>query len=274
MRLYNFLTEQTDFTQEILAKCKPFLAERKKMQGWAYHGTHRAPGKYILDTNREPRDNSWTVHKFMNRIYKEKVGIPLRSASLFCTLNSGISGTYGRSLCVFPVGQYKVFMNTMIRDAMDIFDDSHLAANNYKEAKIDLEKILRNNNVVLSNTYTMQQLFDPDLIAIEDLAKLQQRTISIMEGWGGSKLGHKTDRNITTIIETNEANCKETYIKYILPIQKELLEALKKVVGYVKQIKFSSIAKLDQRELMLSCKEYFLIKEDEAEQIWAAYTNT
>ena len=56
--------------------------------------------------DREPRDSPQWLHDAMNKKFVSKVGLPLRSASLFVVGSIDQAENYGQSYMIFPIGDF------------------------------------------------------------------------------------------------------------------------------------------------------------------------
>ena len=283
MRLHNFLNENDITNENIIKSCESFLKTRLKMTDWIYHGTYRFPGKYKVEKNREPRDNALNAHVFMNKLYTKKIGIPLRSASIFCTTNYNLSKSYGTSLCIFPIGSYKVYTNPNIVDAAFVF----ASINTSRSKKDSLHKLYDNANINIENVFNknkldiapnLSEIFSPLFLANTNKTELKIKTISYFSRYPtqsliieGSNIKYMQLVSNTDIRINNSIDINEIYEKYIWPIQKELIDALISSISSIKEIKFSDQKPADIRELMLVCDEYFLLNKKDADILWADY---
>lgn len=69
--------------------------------------------------DRKPKDSNIKVHEYANALALEKFGYKVRNG-LFVTTDKRQAGMYGKAWVVFPVSDYKMFMNP---DIYDFYDD-------------------------------------------------------------------------------------------------------------------------------------------------------
>ena len=114
---------------------------------------------------RNPVDTSKSIHKAMDKAFDEKFGIPLRSQSIFGSFEGYLmSDTYGYAFLLFPIGGYKVFWSSRIKDLFCYLRDHRTpiqkfingevnqtllksVINSYKEAH--LSRIVNSNSEIM-----------------------------------------------------------------------------------------------------------------------------
>lgn len=118
--------------------CQPWLSAAGKNLAW--RGISIAGGKGFtkavfktadygvpdmligaVRTDRVPKDSPMWLHNALNKHFQKSVGIPLRSASLFCTGSSMLAENYGHVYAVFPIGNFNYAWSKMIVDPTHTF---------------------------------------------------------------------------------------------------------------------------------------------------------
>jgi hypothetical protein len=72
-------------------------------------------------TNRRPKDSPEWLHDALNDHFRKKVGVPLRSASVFCAGSSMLAGNYGDVYAIFPIGEFNYAWSKLVVDPTHTF---------------------------------------------------------------------------------------------------------------------------------------------------------
>ena len=145
----NFLLEESDDNtenlEELISKikreCSEFINNPKIKQNYLDHyhfllrginDTELPPindnalsvsrifsGKIRKD--RQPRDSSSHWHNFLDDVFKEKLGVKLRSETLFTCFDSNIAADYGALIIVIPKNGSRFFVSNKIEDSFSDF---------------------------------------------------------------------------------------------------------------------------------------------------------
>lgn len=177
MRFQQFINEDiTDRatiqeTLELLFRdCTPFLkiAVRKNSmkQLWLYSGrkSERMTYKGTVRTDRQPRDTTPELHKFIDDRINEKFGIRFRSNSIFCYGNPAFSGAYGETFMIFPIGKFDylwthaakdLYMSLIGRDPVDMIEELNYIIDRYQMNKEYEKAVMLGDREVMvhCNTY-------------------------------------------------------------------------------------------------------------------------
>ena len=89
----------------------------------------RVPANFFkgaVRNDRRPADSPSAVHKGLNSIHTRDVGVPLRSASLFCSKNINIAHTYGTPFSILPIGEFHYAWSDIIADPYIIFNEGNI----------------------------------------------------------------------------------------------------------------------------------------------------
>lgn len=73
---------------------------------------------------RVPRDSDPNHQKILDKFFISKVGIPLRSTSLFCVKSQGIARSYGEAMKIFPIGEFHYAWSKYIPDLFTTMDNA------------------------------------------------------------------------------------------------------------------------------------------------------
>jgi hypothetical protein len=71
--------------------------------------------------NRQPKDSPVWLHEALNDYFMKKVGLPLRSTSLFCVRSSASASNYGSVYAVFPIGDFNYSWSKLVTDPTHTF---------------------------------------------------------------------------------------------------------------------------------------------------------
>ncbi len=111
--------QQLEEVAELIKRdCQPWLKEAGK--NLFYRGLDsKSSGGYLkplFDTDlflkgsvrndRRPKDSPNWLHDALNDYFISKVGVPLRSASLFVAADYGLASNYGKTYMIFPIGNF------------------------------------------------------------------------------------------------------------------------------------------------------------------------
>ena len=250
MRLFSYLNEkQNELDLDVICKvCKPFLTDWKKFNNFSnivlYRGMDNVSSmpegfvKFNRIINRQPIDSNKTLHLISNEIYKQKLGIGLRSESTFCSADKKETNRYGTSYGILPIGKYALYSNPVIHDYFKDFDPSVNDAGlivHYKKLGIFIEKILKSFK-----------------IDIKDLKK------PIKEGSYYSIFSYLCDPQTVMLYDTDSYyGDKVKEFPMYLPLIKKLRQELELVIAKTKKVSLSDCVKW-QNEVMLVCDSYYI----------------
>jgi len=128
------LTEDKSFNDVIRLiekNCQPYVKDFIKADQptqFFYRGYEGKVNDIVMKTvrkNRKPLDTPIELHNALNKAFKKKFGVNLRSESLFVTNNNNIALDYGPIYMVFPIGKYSIYWSEKIRDLYVYFNDNH-----------------------------------------------------------------------------------------------------------------------------------------------------
>lgn len=108
--------------------------------------------------NRKPRDSSKVAHDGMNSIFIKAVGLPLRSASLFCTKNKGVAESYDRPFVIFPIGEVYFAWSPYISDPYEVYIDQSISSTLSAQFKRLMPEITKK----FPNITSVESLLDND----------------------------------------------------------------------------------------------------------------
>jgi hypothetical protein len=147
-----FLAEENEpmsieeLAQKIKQDCKPWLdsfGDTKLYRGVKFTDPMLRPlqvaGYQHDDLNRvfigavrndrKPRDIQKAVHNRLDSMFVSKVGVPLRSASLFVTKSYDTASGYGRIVRIFPIGEFHYAWSPYFDDPYSLFVDGEIPEN-------------------------------------------------------------------------------------------------------------------------------------------------
>ena len=154
----------SDIVDMIQRDCKPFLKASNGLQ--LFRGIKAsdkddmirqlANSKFLIAAvrnNRQPKDSSSALHDALNVYFRERVGIPVRSACIFTTGNSGTAGLYGSMYLIFPIGEFHYAWSEDVIDAYYEFHflfDQSLDSDRLTSVTADtFKKAIRNVGIYL-----------------------------------------------------------------------------------------------------------------------------
>lgn len=114
-------------------QCKPYIDLYKRtgyrfLRGISYdkHREHRSMQlpKFIVRTDRKPRDTSKISHKLFNLATQQFGNHPdWRSSSLFVTRNYDHAASYGVVCVIIPIGEFELLYSPSVADLYTEFDN-------------------------------------------------------------------------------------------------------------------------------------------------------
>jgi hypothetical protein len=259
MRFYNFLNENDSAT--FLKECAPFIEEYTKAKAPLLRGVSDSFKIKKVKTSefRLPRDMALFSSQYVDNIYQESLGVPLRSTGVFCTKNEKMANIYGTAYAIFPVGKYTLYQNPLIRDMfVDVFAAAGKATLCEPGKMFDPIAIL---NATVGENGLKANMKD-QIITNTAKRHLNPYTLTLTE---------KTTTFNKAIIEDNLISDKlvagpgtitatkaiEVFWSYAFEIMEDkLIELLKKT----KQVSLSSANSVN--EIILTCYSYYLIKPE------------
>lgn len=76
--------------------------------------------------DRRPRDLAKSTHNVLNNLFVSKVGVPLRSASLFVSKSTDTASTYGTVFNILPIGEFHYAWSKYFNDPYSLFVDDQM----------------------------------------------------------------------------------------------------------------------------------------------------
>jgi len=108
---------------EMLEKdCKQFLKESRGTFIWrgVKNLQSKMGGKDYIKIkpriNRQPTDTPLYIHKYVDKVFKEKFGWPARSEGVFVTGEKARARYFGELASVWPIGSFKFVWSPSVRD--------------------------------------------------------------------------------------------------------------------------------------------------------------
>jgi hypothetical protein len=132
MKIFELLNEGPDDIAAVINRdCKPFLdAVNKPVYRGLYPAQSRLSreietGAYIVGVrnDRRSKDSSDWLHDALNGMFTKAVGVPLRSASVFCSTSKIVAADYGIVHAMFPIGEWHYAWSPLVADAFSVFED-------------------------------------------------------------------------------------------------------------------------------------------------------
>jgi hypothetical protein len=225
-------------------ECKQFLDEVKEgkvtpiFRGVKNVDDGNTKGLYIKSSriDRAPLDTREDVSYILDNFFEEKFGVRLRSTGVFTSKFPTVASDYGRPYLFFPIGDYKYFWNTDIKDLYgDIeqkgyyyYDESDWMYN-YGPGKLGdwcYNGLDYGNNIVTA------------------IKKVKE---------DNTDLSNKSSEYVQKLLDW-EPSCEiDDYMK---EAEQELKRNLEEIVyGYVD----NQIDKVDDQEITFICDKYYLV---------------
>lgn len=117
---------------KIKTDCGPWLAETKSEL--VYRGIRLMPDPFVREldqedilsighvrNDRKPADSPAWLHRLLNEYFVSKVGLPLRSTSLFVTNDKDVTEHYGTTHAIFPIGKFNYAWSRFVDDPTERF---------------------------------------------------------------------------------------------------------------------------------------------------------
>ena len=181
-----FLNEDVAATTDICViiekDCGRWLKEsgyKPVYRGMTVHDDHvnELPCKdaYLakVRSNRMPKHSPRWLHNVLNKTFIDRIGIPLRSASLFCIGDYHNAVGYNTPFLIFPVGEYKYAWSPRISDPTSVFYETPTHYRSITGQFNGLDKIFRKQFgewIKKNFPATVKKLTDDNTGAIADTA--------------------------------------------------------------------------------------------------------
>lgn len=284
MRFKNYLTENADI--DILHKeCSTFIQE------WKSVGLKNGLLRGIKDSSitckkvdaskyRLPRDISLSNSKFVDKLYKETIGTSLRSSAVFCTHLEQLAKYYGTVYYAVPVGNYKLYVNPIVRDLFtDVFAWTDKPLFCQPGAILDPVKILMNTmgedgihvskdklSAKIKSTATRALL--PFLLTRDEkdrMVRISQEYLTpdniIYEAFNlFGMLGRKSKKSKNSDAQFGKKlSSEEAYRLFWKYAYENLEDKVSEIIKKTRQMSLSETLNYKENEVMLICKEYYLV---------------
>lgn len=281
MRLKKYLTEESSI--DVLYKeCSSYIQEWKSvgLKNGLLRGVKDSFSIKKIDATkyRLPRDIALSNSAFVDKIYKDTVGINLRSSTGFCTHMEKMAKYYGNMYYAVPIGSYKLYVNPKIRDLFtDIFAWQDKPLFSGTGAPLDPMKIVSetigDDGIRIPSDMqatriksTSTRVLLPFLLTKSEkdrINRLNQEYLSqdnlIYEKLFGI-FGKKQKQESTD--GSRKLSGEEAYNlfwKYAFNnLETKVIDLIKKT----RQMSLSETLNFKEHEIMLSCKEYYLVSPD------------
>lgn len=172
MRLSKYINEEKAVPfSDIMRECKSFITDWKNSGStrFLYRGAKGKPVWYEGQTrkDRTPRDTPIQAHRYLDKLFKIKFGIYLRSQSLFCVGNKKLALFYSPTLyMIFPVGKYEIFWNPRIGD-LGVYVD-RISSKDYRaDPKSSLTMEDRHEMEIMVDGYKKGNLYKATMTGVE-----------------------------------------------------------------------------------------------------------
>ena len=107
--------------------------------------------------NRRPRDLSINLTVSLDEIFREKVGLPLRSSSLFVVKSRSTAQSYGQPFIILPIGEFHFAWSPYMDDPYNVTD-----GNMTDELADKLEELLPQIQKKFKNVRTVDDVADDE----------------------------------------------------------------------------------------------------------------
>lgn len=264
MKFYTYLNESNKVNvdklqqciNDIKKNCKPFLKEWTSFKNpeCLYRGSDLNIGVYAkkkVRKGRVPKDTIEWFHNMSNDIFKDIFNIKLRSDTLFTTGSIRQAEEYGDIFAVFPIGKYEIYWSKEIKDFYSYYDETMCQHDAYElemQAKgdfIDREWDPRYGTFLYKDN-------EYEAVTIEEVIENIQRDYPDDEY-------SDIRKNMGWSSHIDEDEFVDNYIENAMDeLKEELYHNFK--TFYMKGDLNDAL--MYGHEIMLDCKEYYIVKKD------------
>lgn len=114
------LNESAELTWEEVQKLCPKSTSISINSGkYMYRGSKDLQGKFgraIIRMNRRPSKTDKILSNVLNKAFDSYFGVPLRSASLFCTGSTSFARNFGSLYKIYPSDDFNVYWSPNVKD--------------------------------------------------------------------------------------------------------------------------------------------------------------
>lgn len=248
MKLYKFISEEiilSDIIDIIKKDCKYYLNNVNEkyhlFRGiWASDIGSKFKKLKTLE-NRRPRNTKKEVTELLDESFKSKFNIKARTSTLFCTGSLNDTFMYGDPFFIFPIGKYDFIWSDKIHDLF--IDLSHI-------------RTLDSTDEKLFKLYNAS--FSPSVIL-----KLEKLDIHFYSNIELLKKSFNINIDNHSSIEFITEQIRNVNKKIILDITNKFISK-----NYHKNDNLINALK-SGNEIMLSCKEYYVVNASEYPKIFS-----
>lgn len=126
-RFIEYLNENDEYV-DLLGKlekdCSQYLSDVRRLKGGILLSGRKNKSSWFqrdIRKNRKPLDTPIEIHNMIDDVFEKKMGIRLRSNSLFCVADRLLAESYGDVFAILPMGKYASWYNEEIRDLFAYF---------------------------------------------------------------------------------------------------------------------------------------------------------
>jgi hypothetical protein len=143
MRLKQYINESEFFSSDnwnklhtnLDKKCKPFIKELKNARYLLMRGVQDSKVPQFITIrqvrkDRRPRVINSELHDMLGKVSNEKFGWNTRTQGLFTTKSRQNASVWGKSIIVFPIGNFKYVWNNDVSDLYEKYDEWELHDSN------------------------------------------------------------------------------------------------------------------------------------------------
>jgi hypothetical protein len=170
MRLIHFINEDIKL-DKIKKQCKYYIDLVKNnncSNKFFYKGMNKQHDFDIIKTrkNRKPLNMPLKLHNYIDKLFKKKFGVKLRSETIFVTSDIIWSGGYGFPSIIIPIGKFDYYWNQHIDDLYEdfpFFTSNNNIEKNLDKYKKEIIKIVDGYNKN-KNFKVMKDVFDGEVM--------------------------------------------------------------------------------------------------------------
>jgi septum formation topological specificity factor MinE len=154
MRLIKYINENMSLLEianeleSVKKNCKPYINLVKKSNcknKFLYKGMYTSYDFKIrtVRKNREPLNMPIILHNYIDKLFKKKFGVKLRSETIFVSSDITLTYEYGTPNIIIPIGKFDYYWNKEIYDLYeDLSFSTNKASKNIDKYKDELKIVI------------------------------------------------------------------------------------------------------------------------------------
>lgn len=274
------MNETGETVNDLQRDCFNFLQEWKYSgkSNALYRGTKDSIGelqKFKTAVFRMPRDTTYTATLWLDNFYKQKLGVALRTTSVFATGDFDSANAYGPTFYCIPASNYTLYCNSKVRDVYtDVFAPYGTQPKFSKS-----QQIFSTYSIMISakTNYrpdpkwgtilrqTASTFLTPTVAVFSDSDKIE--LLKRYKPWAYLNGKYIFEQLDEVNVPGDKISAEKAYEIFWKPCFDELLKRMESLFSETKKMSLTE-ASGTNNEVMIQCPAYYLATKEVISQIW------